>query len=91
MKACCFYQNYREVHLLVIHCSATRYDRDYPIEALRADHVARGFADIGYHFYITRDGMIHRCRPVNQIGAHVPAGYIMYLLRYHIIFFFIFA
>ena len=70
MKACCFYQNYREVRLLVIHCSATRYDRDYPVEALRADHVARGFADIGYHFYITRDGMIHRCRPVNQIGAH---------------------
>ena len=37
MKACCFYQNYREVRLLVIHCSATRYDRDYPVEALRAD------------------------------------------------------
>lgn len=35
------------------------------VEALQADHVARGFADIGYHFYITRDGMIHRCRPVN--------------------------
>ncbi|MCC2782310.1 N-acetylmuramoyl-L-alanine amidase, partial [Parabacteroides distasonis] len=27
-KAYCFYQNYREVRLLVIHCSATRYDRD---------------------------------------------------------------
>ncbi|MRY79142.1 N-acetylmuramoyl-L-alanine amidase, partial [Parabacteroides distasonis] len=27
-KAYCFYQNYREVSLLVIHCSATRYDRD---------------------------------------------------------------
>ena len=29
-KAYCFYQNYREVRLLVIHCSATRYDRDFP-------------------------------------------------------------
>ena len=28
-KAYCFYQNYREVRLLVIHCSATRYDRDF--------------------------------------------------------------
>ena len=69
-KAYCFYQNYREVSLLVIHCSATRYDRDFPVEALRSSHKARGFADIGYHFYITRDGELHRCQPVNQIGAH---------------------
>ena len=55
-KVYCFYQNYREVSLLVIHCSATRYDRDFPVEALRSSHKARGFADIGYHFYITRDG-----------------------------------
>ena len=40
------------------------------MEALRSSHKARGFADIGYHFYITRDGELHRCRPVNQIGAH---------------------
>lgn len=70
MVASCFYQNYREVRLLVIHCSATRYDRDFPVEALRASHKARRFADIGYHFYVTRDGEIHRCRPLNQIGAH---------------------
>ena len=69
-KAYCFYQNYREVSLLVIHCSTTRYDRDFPVEALRSSHKARGFADIGYHFYITRDGELHRCRPVNQIRAH---------------------
>ena len=69
-KVYCFYQNYREVSLLVIHCSATRYDRDFPMEALRSSHKARGFADISYHFYITRDGELHRCRPVNQIGAH---------------------
>ena len=59
-RAYCFYQNYREVRLLVIHCSATRYDRDFPVEALRSSHKARGFADIGYHFYITRDGELHR-------------------------------
>ena len=56
MKQYCFYQNYREVRLLVIHCSATRYDRDFPVEALRSAHKDRGFADIGYHYYITRDG-----------------------------------
>ena len=51
MKQYCFYQNYREVRLLVIHCSATRYDRDFPVEALRGAHKDRGFADIGYHYY----------------------------------------
>ena len=70
MKAGSFYQNYREVRLLVVHCSATRCDRHFSVEALRRSHLARGFADIGYHFYITRDGEVHICRPVHQIGAH---------------------
>lgn len=69
-----FLPELQEVRLLVIHCSATRYDRDFPVEALGASHKARGFADIGYHFYVTRDGEIHRCRPLNQIGAHAAAG-----------------
>ena len=73
MTAGCFYQNYREVRLLIIHCSATRYDRDFPVEALRASHKARGFADIGYHFYSTRDGYLHRCRPVNYLVIQRPA------------------
>ena len=30
----------------------------------------RGFRDIGYHFYITRDGEIHRGRALEKIGAH---------------------
>lgn len=65
-----FYQNDREVRLLVVHCSATRCDRDFPVATLRAAHLARGFSDIGYHFYITRDGALHPCRPIAQIGAH---------------------
>ena len=65
------YQNYRRIALIVIHCSATRCDRDFPVEALRHAHVhGRNYADIGYHFYITRDGIIHCCRPVDHIGAH---------------------
>ena len=58
------------VRFIVIHCSATQSDRDYTVEQLLRDHKVRGFRTIGYHFYITRDGELHRCRPVNQIGAH---------------------
>ena len=71
MKQYCFYQNYREVRLLVIHCSATRYDRDFPVEALRSSHKARGFADIGYHFYIRRSGIVTQHRRLLEVGAHV--------------------
>ena len=40
-------------------------------EACRQDHIRhRGFKDIGYHYYLTRDGTIHRGRPIEDIGAH---------------------
>ena len=61
----------REIKLLVIHCSATRCNGSFPVERLRECHLQRGFRDIGYHFYITRDGVLHHCRPVSEIGAHV--------------------
>lgn len=70
MKIQSYYQNYRRIDLLVVHCSATRCDRDFPVEALRQCHLQRGFADIGYHFYVTRDGTVHTCRPLHQVGAH---------------------
>ena len=64
------YQNYRPVRLIVVHCSATRCNRAFPVEAVVAAHIERGFATIGYHYYITRDGVVHRGRPVYQEGAH---------------------
>ena len=70
MRAGNYYQNYREVKLLVVHCSATRCNKNFSVEALRRCHLARGFASIGYHFYITRDGEIHPGRPLEKIGAH---------------------
>lgn len=65
------YQNYRPIELIVIHCSATRSDRPFPLEAVIACHRARGFATIGYHYYLTRDGTVHAGRPLYQEGAHI--------------------
>ena len=53
------YQNYRRIDLIVIHCSATRATQRYTVDDCRRDHRARGFANIGYHYYITRDGIVH--------------------------------
>ena len=61
----------RKIHLIVIHCSATRADKELTAFDLDTMHRRRGFNGIGYHFYITRDGVLHHCRPVSEIGAHV--------------------
>ena len=61
----------RKIDLIVIHCSASRADRDFTETDLEVCHRRRGFNGIGYHFYITRDGVLHHCRPVSEIGAHV--------------------
>ena len=44
--------------MIVIHCSATRCDRDYPFERLDKDHRSRGWNGCGYHYYVTRDGRV---------------------------------
>lgn len=61
----------RTVTLIILHCSATPEGRSLDFEACRRDHIRhRGFSDIGYHFYITRDGEIHEGRPLERVGAH---------------------
>ncbi len=64
----------RKINLIVIHCSATRADRDYPPSQLERDHRLRGFTTTGYHFYIRKSGEILTCRPPEKPGAHTK-GY----------------
>lgn len=61
----------RQVHTIVLHCSATRVTSDYTVEQLTGDHKARGFDGPGYHFYIRKTGKIVVLRPLTRIGAHV--------------------
>lgn len=58
------------IRYIILHCSATRCNRDYPVEQLLRDHKARGFRTIGYHFYIRRDGSISQHRRLLEVGAH---------------------
>ena len=60
----------RRIDLIVIHCSATKPSQNFTVEDLESCHKARGFQTIGYHYYITRDGQLHVCRPEEMIGAH---------------------
>lgn len=61
----------RAITLIIIHCSATPEGRSLSFEECRRDHIMhRHFRDIGYHFYITRDGTVHDGRPIEKVGAH---------------------
>ena len=61
---------FRSITLIILHCSATRAEQCYTFQACRRDHLQRGFREIGYHYYITRDGQVHEGRPLWQQGAH---------------------
>lgn len=63
-------ESLESVRWIILHCSATRADRPYPVEQLLRDHRARGFRTIGYHFYIRRDGTVTRHRRLLEVGAH---------------------
>ena len=63
----------RHIDLIVIHCSATRSNQNFPVTALIRCHAER-FGFTGYHYYITRDGTTYQTRHENLIGAHAK-GY----------------
>ena len=60
----------RKIHLIVIHCSATRADKELTAFDLDTMHRRRGFHGTGYHYYIRKDGTTLITRPVERIGAH---------------------
>ena len=60
----------REINKIIVHCSATREGENYEVAEIRKWHLARGFSDIGYHFYIDLYGEIHKGRDIAKIGAH---------------------
>ena len=64
------YMSANDIKYLVLHCSATRCNQDYSVEQLRRDHKARGFYNIGYHFYIRKDGTMTQHRKLLEVGAH---------------------
>ena len=67
----------REITEIIIHASATRPEWmagnhiAAQIEEIRRWHKGRGWRDIGYHYIISRDGIVGEGRPVEQTGTHV--------------------
>ena len=59
------------VKFIAVHCSATRPTAIMGVREIHRMHVDRGFACVGYHYVIRRDGTIERGRPEDKMGAHV--------------------
>jgi N-acetylmuramoyl-L-alanine amidase len=61
----------RATRKIVIHCSATRKDRDIGAADIDELHRSFGWKGIGYHAVIRRDGLIEWGRHMDEQGAHV--------------------
>lgn len=55
---------------IVIHCAATPPKMDIGVREIDQWHRSRGFAQIGYHAVIRRDGKVEAGRPMSAPGAH---------------------
>lgn len=62
--------NKRNIKEIIVHCSATPEGKDFTTADIKKWHLARGFADIGYHWVIYRDGTVHKGRDESLTGAH---------------------
>lgn len=60
-----------KIHTIVIHYSATYPDQDMTRDDIDRMHKRRGFREIGYHWFIRRDGTLEEGRPEGTLGAHV--------------------
>lgn len=56
--------------MLVIHHTGNPEDDDLSAGDIHESHLAQGWAGIGYHYVIRKDGTIELGRPFWAIGAH---------------------
>ena len=59
----------RRVDRVFIHCSASDNPKHDNVATIRKWHKARGFNDIGYHFFIHKNGKISKGRDIEKTPA----------------------
>nr|DAN14984.1 MAG TPA: endodeoxyribonuclease I [Caudoviricetes sp.] len=55
---------------IVVHHTGNPYDDDLSAEEIHESHRAKGWAGIGYHYVIRKDGTVEQGRPHWTVGAH---------------------
>ena len=64
----------RETTLAVLHHTGGTAGEDPDAEEIDAAHRWLGWAGIGYHFLIRRDGTVEAGRPAHAVGAHAEGS-----------------
>ena len=59
-----------ETSLIILHHTGSIKDIDASAYDIHQWHIGSGYAGIGYHFVIRKDGTIERGRPLWALGAH---------------------
>ena len=60
----------KKVEGITLHHSGVSVSQS--VEVIHNYHKSKGWAGIGYHYYVRKDGSIYRGRPENMAGAHCP-------------------
>ena len=64
------YNQMKEVEGVMLHNSGVSILQS--VEVIHNYHKSKGWAGIGYHYYVRKDGSIYRGRLENMAGAHCP-------------------
>ena len=59
----------RIIRRVFIHCSASDRPEHDDVKVMREWHLARGFNDVGYHFFIKKNGALQTGRPIELVPA----------------------
>ena len=55
---------------IVIHHAGLKNDVDIDVPSIHDMHLGNGWAGIGYHFVVHKNGVIEQARPLEYVGAH---------------------
>lgn len=69
--------------MIVIHHTGNPTDDDMSAEEIHRSHQNKGWAGIGYHYVIRKDGTVERGRPHWTVGAHAY-GYNSHTIGIHL-------
>lgn len=59
----------RNIHTVFLHCSASDNPAHDNAATMNAWHLEKGYAEIGYHFFIRKNGMIEAGRSLEKTPA----------------------
>jgi N-acetylmuramoyl-L-alanine amidase len=59
----------RHIDTVFVHCSASDNPKHDSVDVIKRWHLARGWSDVGYHYFIRKDGEMEFGRSVDRTPA----------------------